>query len=74
MLLEISSVGNHRAVEYQSQPVIGRKTFRKIYQDIPLDESNIKFLIRSRPKKFQPVRLIPVETVFGSQSDVFFWV
>ena len=46
--------------------------FLKIYQDIQLDESNLKFSIGSRPKKFQPGRLIPVATVFGSRSDIFF--
>ena len=52
--------------------------FQKIYQDIQLDERNLKFSIGlrptfgSRPKKFQPGRLIPVATVFGSRSDIFF--
>jgi hypothetical protein len=55
-----------------------RNIFRKIYQDIQLDESNLKFSFGSRPKfgsqpkKFQPGRLIPVATVFGSRSDIFF--
>jgi hypothetical protein len=42
--------------------------FQKIYQDTQLDESNLKFSIGSRPKKFQPGRLIPVATVFGSRT------
>ena len=46
--------------------------FQKIYQDIQLDESNLKFSIGSRPKKCQPGRLIPVASVFGSRSDIFF--
>ena len=45
--------------------------FQKIYQDLQLDESNLKFSIVSRPKKFQLGRLIPVATVFGSRSDIF---
>ena len=51
--------------------------FQKIYQDIQLDESNLKFSIGSRPtfgsrpKKFQPGRLIPVATVLGSRPDIF---
>ena len=66
---------------FRSQPVIGRdpkdflgrdlEILRKIYQNIHLDESSIKFSIGSRPKKFQPGRLIPVATVFGSRSDIF---
>jgi hypothetical protein len=48
--------------------------FQKIYQDIQFNESNLKFSIRSRPKKFQPGRLTPVATVFGSRSDISFWV
>ena len=46
--------------------------FQKIYQDIQLDESKLKFSIGSRPKKIQPGRLIPVATVFGSRSDILF--
>jgi hypothetical protein len=66
---------------FRSRPVIGRdpenfsgrdqEIFQKIYQDIQLDESNLKFSIGSRPKKFQHGRLIPVATVFGSRSDFF---
>jgi hypothetical protein len=50
--------------------------FLKIYQDMQLDESNLKFSIGlrpkfgSQPKKFQPGRLVPVATVFGSRSDI----
>jgi hypothetical protein len=71
----------------RSRPVFGRdpenfsgrdlEIFQKIYQDIQLDESNLKFSIGprttfgSRPKKLQPGRLIPVATVNGSRSDIF---
>jgi hypothetical protein len=50
----------------------GLQIFRKIYQDIQIDKSKIKFSIGARPKKFQPGGLVPVATVFGSRSDVFF--
>jgi hypothetical protein len=92
-ILEIS-VGDHRPVgrdRIRSRPknlktgrdpenFSGRDLviFQKIYQDIQLDESNLKFSIGlrptfgSRPKKFQPGRLTPVATVFGSRSDIFY--
>jgi len=37
-----------------------QEIFLKIYLDIQLDEGNLKFWIGSRPKKFQPGRLVPV--------------
>jgi hypothetical protein len=64
----------------RSRPMIGRtqnfsgrdrNILWKIYQDIQLDESNLKFSIGSRPKKVQPGRLVPVANVFGSRSDFF---
>jgi hypothetical protein len=68
------------ATRDRSRPVIGRdpenfsgrdlEIFLKIYQDIQLDKTNLKFSI-GLPKKFQPGRLIPVATVFGSRSDSF---
>jgi hypothetical protein len=32
----------------------------------------MQHIFGSQPKKFQPGRLIPVATVFGSRSDIFF--
>jgi hypothetical protein len=74
--------------KFRSRPVIGRdpenfsgrdrNIFQKIYQDIPLDESNLKIFdrvatdIRIATQKFQSGRPMPVATVFGSRSDSFF--
>jgi hypothetical protein len=81
----VSSVGDHRPVgrdRIRSRPknlktCRDQENFQKICQDIQLDKSILKFSIGSRPKfgsrlkKFQPGRLIPVATVFGSRSDIF---
>ena len=46
MYTYISSVGDHRPVGQWST----LKIFRKIYQDIQLDEGNIEFSIRDRSR------------------------